>query len=135
MFFVDRDKLTVIEESGETDRILFDELAHIILNKPANMIYCISKRELYGIISMGDIARAKKAGTNYVMINKKFTRVLKHEYIKARKIFLRKENKNIHALPVVDEDKVLLGAYTRWDDLKISNYFFRGGALLVSSTL
>lgn len=127
MIYVDRDKLTVIEQNGELDRVSFDELAHIIFEKPSNMIYCISKGELCGIISMGDIARAKKSGTKYVMINKKFTRVLKHEYIKAREIFLCQENKNIHVLPVVDEDNVLLGAYTRWDDLKISNYFFRGG--------
>lgn len=74
---------------------------------------------------MGDIVRAKRADSRYVEINKQFTHILKKEYMSARRIFC--EKKNVNALPVVDEKMVLLGAYSRWDDLKLSLRIMQGG--------
>lgn len=124
MIYTSRDKLTVIEQNDITDRISFETLSQVILEKPANMIYCVSKGELYGIISMGDIARARDEGFRYVMINKKFTWVMKNEYMKAREIFCHK--KNINALPVVNDNNMLLGAYTRWDVMEVREYVCGG---------
>ncbi|MDE6567103.1 MAG: hypothetical protein K2K70_05160, partial [Lachnospiraceae bacterium] len=57
MIYTERDKLAVIEWDGGADTVSFDALAQVMLERPANMIYCVSKEILYGIISMGDIAR------------------------------------------------------------------------------
>lgn len=43
MIYTDIDKLTVIQGNITTDRVSFDVIARILLEKPANMIYCISK--------------------------------------------------------------------------------------------
>lgn len=125
MIYTDRDKLTVIELDGKIDEISFDLLARVILEKPSNMIYCVTKtNQLLGIISMGDIAKAGRAGIRYVKINKNFTCILKNEYTKARELFCKK--KSINALPIVGKNRILLGDYTRWDDLKCElSYLWR----------
>lgn len=135
MIYTGREKLTVIEWDGATDKISLDILVQVILEKPSNMIYFVTERNrLYGIISMGDVARAKETGLGYVVINKNFTRVMKNEYMEARRIFCEKEN--INALPVVDENNVLLGDYKRWDDLRTSRYIYgEGGDSMVLPTL
>lgn len=115
-----------MELDGDENILSFDTLAEIILKKPSDIIYCERGGKLYGIISMGDIFRASNAGGNSVSVNTCFTRVLRSEYWKARSIFQEKEN--IHALPVVKEDSVLIGAYLRWDDFLMIPYSLRGGA-------
>lgn len=121
MVFTSRNELTVIESDTATDRISLDILVKVILERPSNMIYCVTEGyRLFGIISMGDIARE---GTKYVRINKNFTCILENEYMKARKLFY--ESEYINALPIVNADSELLGAYTRWDDLKLSYYIYR----------
>lgn len=124
MIYTERGKLAVIESESATDSVSFDVLAQTILERPANIIYCVAKEILYGIISMGDIARAKEEGAESVVINRNFTRLLGTEYMKARRIFSEKEN--INALPVVDEKNVLLGDYARWDDLVIEQAYGGG---------
>ena len=116
MIYKDRDKLTAVRLENETDRVSFDILARVLLEKPANMIYFVLDRKLFGMISMGDIARASEGGADHVMINKKFTWIRKTEYMKAKKIF--RERKNINALPVISEKNELLGEYIRWDNCK-----------------
>lgn len=126
MIYTERDKLAVIESESATDSVSFDVLAQTILERPANIIYCVAKEILYGIISMGDIARAKEEGAESVVINRNFTRLSGAEYMKARRIFSEKEN--INALPVVGENNVLLGDYTRWGD-SIIKQIYGGGVL------
>jgi len=135
MIYTDIDKLAVIKLEGVTDRISFDILSQVILERPSNMIYCVTGRDqLIGIISMGDIARAGRAGGRYVKINENFTCVMKNEYMKARELFCKK--KSINALPVVNGNNILLGDYTRWDDLKVNHPNYRvGGYRMVLSTL
>lgn len=84
------------------------------MDTPSNMVYCLKAGKLYGIISMGDVHRAKKENKSSVAINTSFTFLHGYEYIKARKIFL--ENGRINALPIVDEEYKLIGDYSRWDD-------------------
>lgn len=125
MRYISRDKLSVIELEKSENIISFDMLVPMILKKPSNMIYCEVKGLLCGLISMGDIARASKDGKAYVMINKNFMCVLSNENMKARKIFYDKIH--INALPVVNKEGVLLGAYIRWDDNNAGTWEFSGG--------
>ncbi|MBD5522381.1 MAG: adenylyltransferase/cytidyltransferase family protein [Lachnospiraceae bacterium] len=125
MIYTQHDGLTILKLNDKKNKVSFDTLANVILERPSNIIYCELEDELYGIISMGDIARASESGLDYVAINRVFTRILPNDkYMTAKNIFHEKEN--INALPVVNEDNKLLGAYTRWDDLYNRNMFTIG---------
>lgn len=124
MQYVERQYLTVVELENGRNTIAFHELTQIILEKPSETIYCEKTGVLYGIITMGDILRASDAGAAEVTVNTRFTSVSPVKYMKARKIF--RENDRIHALPVVNADNVLAGAYSRWDDLLITRYLMSG---------
>lgn len=117
MLYTEHDKLVIIKLMNETDSLSFDELSGILKEHPANVIYCELDGKLYGIISMGDVARADDEGRNAVIINRTFTWVKPKEYMGVRRIF--KEKEKINAVPVVDENGKLLGDYTRWDDLLV----------------
>ncbi len=114
MIYAEYDKLTVLKLENHEDYIHMDILSKFMLEKPSNVIYCELNDKLYGIISMGDIARATEIGGR-VAINKNFTCISKNDYMKARDIFHKK--KSINALPVVSGESTLIGAYLRWDDL------------------
>lgn len=115
MIYTERDKLTIIELDNNLDTLSFDALAKAILDRPSNDVYCEYKGKLYGIISMGDIERASDEGADHVAVNKNFTYVSNGGYMQARSIL--GEKKNINSIPAVDNSNVLLGAYSRWDDL------------------
>ncbi|MDE5931765.1 MAG: adenylyltransferase/cytidyltransferase family protein [Lachnospiraceae bacterium] len=124
MIYTQHERLTIIEINDKKNTISFDALIKVILDRPSNVIYCESEDGIYGIISMGDIARASEKGADYVVINRKFTRIQPDEYMLARHIFHEKEK--INALPVVSVGNKLLGAYTRWNDLYCRNMFVMG---------
>ncbi len=121
MIFSKREQLSVLQVEGNEDSIDSDTIGKLLFDKPSNMLYCEKDGRLYGIISMGDIHRAKVEDRTTVKINKSFTFLQGYEYMKARKIFL--ENDKINALPIVDEEQRLLGDYTRWVDA-FSGYKF-----------
>lgn len=125
MQYIKRQDLTIIELGDDENILSFKALAEIIPEKPSDIIYCERNGKLHGIVSMGDILRASDAGADCVVVNMCFTRILYSEYMKARNIF--QERENIHALPVVNEDNVLIGAYSRWDDLLSIPYLLREG--------
>lgn len=115
MIYTKREKLSVIVLEEETDSISVRMLSRIIAERPSNVIYCELNHKLYGIISMGDIARACRKNSSCVAVNKNYSFVSKEEYAKARKIFREQANRN--AFPVVDNAHKLVGEYSRWDDL------------------
>ncbi len=119
MIYTPLDKLTVVELEDGKSTVSFDMLKKALTDKPSNMVYCQSQDRLSGIISMGDIARASRDGKDYIAVNREFTRIFSKEYMKARQIFREKER--IHALPIIDGNHRLLGAYVRWDDLYCRN--------------
>lgn len=128
MHYKQRQELTIVKVSDNEKKFSFRELEEIILEKPSDIIYCERNEKLYGIISMGDIARARGRGKGCVAVNTHFTSVFHSGQMKARKIFGDKAD--IHELPVVNEDNMLLGAYTRCDDLLLYQYALpvcRGG--------
>ncbi|MCH5249893.1 MAG: hypothetical protein J1E98_08165 [Lachnospiraceae bacterium] len=120
MIYTEYKKLTIIKLMNEIDSLSFDELAKILKERPANVVYCELDGKLYGIISMGDVTRANDEGRKVVNINRKFTSVKLNEYMKVRQIF--KEKQTINAIPVIDDNGRLLGNYIRWDDLLVLKY-------------
>lgn len=87
MIYTEHDKLTIINLMNETDSLSFDELSVILKERPANVIYCELEGKLYGIISMGDVARSDDEGKRAVNINRIFTSARPNEYMKIRQIF------------------------------------------------
>lgn len=122
MVYTVRSQLTIIELKNNDESVSIEELTKVLVERPSNMIYCEIAGKLVGIISTGDILRANKNGLTRVQVNKKFTYLYMREGrgIKARNIFRKWEN--INALPIVTEDHLLIGDYTRWDDLQILDY-------------
>lgn len=117
MQYTGYDQLNVIRLKDGQDTVPFEVLAKSIPENPTTVIYCESEGKLFGIISSGDILRAQSAGENSVSVNKKFTKLLPDESMKARKIF--NEKKNINAIPIVNESGELLGDYKRCDKLNL----------------
>lgn len=121
MIYKERDELAIIELSQNEDYIFIDKLEEMILDCPSNIIYFEYNEKLYGIITMGDIARdIGYEGSNKVIINTHFTTLRACDYMRARYIFNKKDT--IHNLPVTDENGVLIGEWARWDDILYSNY-------------
>lgn len=114
MIFNKREYLSVLQITDDAKEVSFDVLKELLYEQPSNIIYCEKNNKLYGIISMGDIHRAKAEERRCVEINTVFTYLQGFEYMKARKIFLEKEK--INALPIVDDKHRLIGEYSRWDD-------------------
>lgn len=125
MIYIQHDRLALVEVNNKENKLSFDILAKVILERPSNTIYFESDGKLYGILSMGDIARASEKGDSCVEINRKFIQISPNDaYRTAKRIF--QENKKINELPIVDEDNKILGSYTRWDDLYNRNMFSTG---------
>lgn len=120
MIYTKRNKLTVIELINEAESISFNEIGKVLEERPANVIYCELDEKLYGIISMGDVARASDAGNKVVDINKNFIMAKQNEYMKVRQIF--KEREKINVVPVINENGRLMGDYSRWNDLLVLEY-------------
>lgn len=114
MQYTDRAQLTIVQADENADSIFMEECKRILLEFPSNTIYFERQGKLFGIISTGDIIRACREKSDCVKINKLFSYVRIGESMKAR--FTFKEKRNINALPILSDDGVLIGDYTRWDD-------------------
>lgn len=120
MLYTKRKQLAILDLEKGKESISIETFKEILTEKPSNMIYCESEGKLVGLVSTGDICRALRANKNEVVINKKFTYLNYGEYAKAKAIF--KERARINALPVVTKDHILIGDYTRWNDLLVLRY-------------
>ena len=123
MQYKERQDLAIVDMNSNEETLSLHKLTEIIWGKPSNIVFCERNGKLHGIVSMGDIARGIEEKADCIAVNTHFTFILCGEQMKARKIFHDKIN--INALPVVNEDNVLLGAYSRWDDLLINRYILR----------
>ena len=120
MDFYNRSQLPVLsfeEETVDLDRGLIREA---LCEKPCNIVLVEVKNRLSGIVSWGDISRAKRAGKDKVPINRNFAFLKGKQFMGAREIFREKEK--IREIPVTDEDGLLLGMCTRNDDLLYLEY-------------
>lgn len=120
MQYTEREQLTILGLKDDEERISMERLKAVLSGSPSNMIYCEKEGKLVGIVSTGDISRAWGAGQDSVAINRKFTWLCRGEYWKARDIL--KARAHINAIPVVTAGHVLIGEYTRWDDLLALDY-------------
>ena len=98
----------------EKDKELLDKscLHDLYQKKTSEIIYITKEKKLYGIICLKEAVYCFENGN--VQINKTFTRLKGFNVIKAHEIF---QKRNIHKIPVVNEEGELLGDYSRWDDL------------------
>lgn len=119
MTYTEKKNLTVIEVDVDEDSVSLEEVKEILSDRPSNVIYCETKEKLIGLISTGDIYRAYEDGMDRVKITKYFSFVRLGEYMRAKNIF--DEKRSINALPIVSEDNILIGDYTRWDDFRWLN--------------
>lgn len=105
------EELTIIPLNTNETQISMDEVLIALKDNPSDTVYITYKKELYGIITQGDISRCKHS---VVTINQNFTYLTNWNYIEARKIF--KDKEMIHKIPVVDDNRKLIGDYSRWDE-------------------
>lgn len=119
MIYNKREYLSILQIEDDTNQVGFEILGKLLFDRPLNVVYCEKGDKLLGIITMGDVYRAKTEGQRTVKLNTMFTCLHGFEYMKARTIFL--ESEKINALPIVDEEHRLIGDYSRWDDV-FSNY-------------
>ena len=120
MDYYDRSQLPILsfeEETADLDRGVIREA---LCEKPCNIVLVEVKNRLFGIVSRGDISRAKKTGKDKVPINRSFTFLKGKQFMRAREIFREKEK--IREIPVIDENGRLLGICARSDDLLYLEY-------------
>ena len=115
MLYRSRNQLTILSLEDREEKISFDRLKVLIAERVSSVIYCERNGRLYGIVTMGDIAKAYRNGKNVVFINTNFTKLYQGEYAKARKIF--RERAIINVLPIVDSEGIITGDYIRWSDI------------------
>ena len=109
--------LSFEEDPGDLD---YGALRIVLCEKPCNIVHIEVGGKLFGIVSRGDISRAKKAGKEKVPINRSFTALKGKLFMRAREIF--QEREKIREIPVTDEEGRLLGMCSRSDDLLYLEY-------------
>lgn len=106
-------ELAIYTTEMEEEIFPIEHLKDLLLKKKTEIIYVIQNEKLYGIVCLEDILHHSKDGK--IPINKKFTKMVGFNVIKAHEIFQRR--KKVHKIPVVDAQGKLLGDYSRWDDM------------------
>ncbi len=120
MDFYKRSQLPVLSFEKEPDTLDQEVIREVVLEKPCNVVFIEVQGKLAGIISRGDISRAKRAKLEKVPVNRSFTSVQSRQFMEAREIF--REKKNINEIPMTDENGKLLGMCSRNDDLLYLEY-------------
>ena len=120
MDYYERSQLPILSFEEETADLDYGMIREAMCEKPCNIVLVEVKNRLFGIVSWGDISRAKRAGKDKVPINRSFTFLKGKQFMRAREIFREKEK--IREIPVIDEDGLLLGMCTRNDDLLYLEY-------------
>ena len=115
MIYRDRKFLSILTLTEGRDYVTYDELIHVLEERPSNAVYIERNGTLCGLITCGRITRNRDEKKRRVPFNKKYTYVYPCEYMHVRQFF--RDKANINMLPVVSEDGRLLGDYVRYDDL------------------
>ena len=90
MRYTEKSRLTIIPLNKKRNIVTYDEIVEVMYECPANIIYITYQDKLEGIISSGDIKRAKEAGKRGVLINTRFSCVCRNEIWKAYQIMKEK---------------------------------------------
>ena len=106
-------QLGIYTVQEDIDKIPIINLQKIYLQKTSEIIYIVKNKKLEGIICLGDILYHTFNGETH--INKEYAALTSFDVLKAHEIFRKK--RNIHKIPVINEQGELVGDYSRWDDL------------------
>ena len=120
MFFYDRTVLPIVSTESPVLELDWESIRKAVCEHPCNIILVERGNKLAGIISHGDVIRAREAGADAVAVNTNFTALQGKRFMEAREIF--RARKNIHELPVIDEEGKLEGVCSRFDDLLYLEY-------------
>lgn len=134
MFYRSRDQLTIISVQDGEEKVSFAKIKDLILERMSSVIYCEREGRLHGIITMGDVSKAYRAGRNDVVINTNFTRLFDGEYNRAREIFRARDIINV--LPIVNDRGIVIGDYLRWDDITFNKHMskIRGNEKIIKGS-
>ena len=120
MFYYERDVLPVVSFDEPVDEVGWGVIESSLCEHPCNIVLIEVREKLYGIISHGDMIRAREKAQEAVPVNTGFTKLEGKRFMQARETF--KERLNIHEIPVVDENGALMGICSRYDDLLYLEY-------------
>ena len=120
MYFYDRAVLPIIDLDDPAAGLDWETIRDALCAHPCNIVMVECNGVLVGIVSQGDMIRAREANTDTVQVNTAFTRLHGKRFMEAREIF--RDRKNIHELPVVDEAGKLIGMCSRYDDVLYLEY-------------
>ncbi len=120
MDYYHRNQLPILS-FDQAPEVLEREAVHKVLyEKPCNIVFVEVCDKLYGIVSRGDVSRARRAGEKTIPINRNYSFIVGKQFMEAREIF--REKKAIQEIPVTDKEGRLLGMCSRTDDLLYLEY-------------
>lgn len=105
-------ELATYQISENIEVLPIECLKDLYLDKTSEIIYILKHNTLYGIVCIEDLFKTE---SRIVSVNKNFTRLLEFDIIKAHEIFNRR--RNIHKIPIVNNQGELMSDYSRWDDV------------------
>lgn len=112
------DELAVYCLEEEKRQILFHEIRNLFIKNATEVIYFVINQRLYGIVCLGDCLRADNG---YIKINTEFSHITNWDLMQAKHMFLK--SSKINKIPVVNEEHMLMGDYSRWDDELTTKHF------------
>lgn len=112
------DELAVYCLEEEKRQVLIQEVRNLFIKKTTEVIYFVLNQRLYGIICLGDCLRMDNG---YIKINTEFSQITNWDLMRAKHMFM--ENCKINKIPVVNEEHMLMGDYSRWDDELTTKHF------------
>ncbi len=115
-----RSQLPVLSFDREPEALDRGVVREALCEKPCNTVLVEVRGKLFGIVTRGDISRARKAGRETVPVNRSYTFLEGRRFMRARELFREKEK--IQEIPVTDRDGRLLGLCSRSDDLLYLEY-------------
>ena len=115
MIHYGRERLAIVEIDVPADAIPLSSLELAIATTHMDTVCLELGGRLFGVVSLGDMVRAKTAGASDVRVTRTFTSCEPSSPMRARELF--KERPGVSLLPVVDADGRLVGAYSRCDEV------------------
>ena len=121
MDYYKREQLPILQISEGEETVPWEAIREPLEAHPANILFLETGGKLSGIVSQGDLKRARERGDTSVSVSRHFTSLTRTQYAQARDIFHSREN--IREIPVVDPDGRLEGMCTASDDLLYLEYW------------
>ena len=120
MDYYSRSQLPILSFDTAPEALEREDVRRILCEKPCNIVFVEVCGKLYGIVSRGDVSRAKRAGEERIPINRSYSFIVGKQFMAAREIFRGK--KTIQEIPVIDREGRLMGMCSRTDDLLYLEY-------------